>query len=147
MKGLVNGVLDSLNNGNIVTIQGSSGVGKSETVELLKNLLEQEGKRAVYLDMRHIKSSFQFYKEVAQQLGIEKRDSLSVYSELNKGNIALLLDEYWAGAQMTNQIVMFAHQKNNYVVTVAGTPMGVELDELAEYVLQERNKIQTSINL
>ena len=118
-----------------MSIQGSSSVGKSETMKLLKCILEKDGMRAVYIDMRYIRSPIHFYEEIASQLGIENRGQSGVASELIKGNIALLLDEYWAGFNIADPTVMFAHQKENYVVTVAGNPCGVSLDE---YVMQKR---------
>ncbi|MBR9701981.1 AAA family ATPase [Candidatus Pacearchaeota archaeon] len=134
MVDFVNQVFISLDEGKAVSIQGDSGVGKSENIKLLKCLLEQEGKRTVYVDMRNFKSHSQFYSEVSKQLGLNG-DRKKILSELDKGDVSLLLDEYWAGAGIANQLVQYAHRSNNDVVTIAGNPLGVELDE---YLLKKR---------
>ena len=129
MSNLVDQIIGSLFQGNAVTIQGASGAGKSETMRLLKCLLEQDGKRAVYMDMRHVKGPQEFFSEIAEQLKLDRHDASDVLQEFDQGNIALLLDEYWAGAVTADRAVQYAHQKANYVVTIAGQPKGVRLEE------------------
>ena len=133
MNGLVQQVLGSLEKKHAVVIQGSSAIGKSETMMLLKCLLEKKGKRPIYLDMRRIKDSFQFRGEILNQLGIEGTSKEKVYSELVKGNVPLLFDEYWAGAAIASSIVKFAYDSGNDIVAVAGSPLGMEFDE---YILK-----------
>ncbi len=133
MTGLIEQILMSLRKGRVVTLHGDSGIGKSETMRLLKCLLEQDGKRSVYLDMRYIRGIPQLHQEISKQLGVYNK---RIYSELQKGDVALLLDEYWAGAGIANSLIQFAHKQKNNIVTVAGNPIGVKLDE---YILSPRS--------
>ena len=135
MDGLIQQIWGSLKNGKIVSIQGDSGAGKSETMSLLKCLLEKEGKRTIYLDMRHIKNSPHFFKEISSQLNLKRGYQREVYNELKKGDISLLLDEYWAGSSIAFQTVKFAHSKGNDIVAIAGNPAGLNQDE---YILKRR---------
>jgi energy-coupling factor transporter ATP-binding protein EcfA2 len=135
MDGLIQQIWGSLENKKIVSIQGDSSVGKSETMMLLKCLLEKEGKRTIYLDMRNIRDYPHFSWEMLSQLNIGGSSIRTVYNELKKGDVSLLLDEYWAGANLALPIVKFAHEKGNDVVTIAGNPAGLNVDE---YLLQKR---------
>jgi len=129
MRGLIRHIEGTLADGKAVSVHGGSGCGKTESLEALKEYLSARGERPVYVDMRDVNGERGLYRRIASQLDLDvnfdghtSQIKKEVYTELDEGDVSLLLDEYWAGRFVGGELAAYAQKKGDEVVAIAGDP-------------------------